>query len=917
MCQPLFDYSEQRIDYGTQKQLSMCCKQLKILSDLLQMISRDYQKFIPENILSQLQTQANTVKMASDYQEVLQWLLNVGLLPEGHSSREETDDNEFVIVPYPYRAIASHYENQRSKLSDTSDHEEKPVKYLFIDAFIENECCSYEALEWDCLYPPKSIQSLLRSLLVPDIPIENKYVIFIYLFMDITNALNESCYSSIVRNLIKFPAVFKINPAVIKRTQAFWNLDNGQLDTAVEELISPLLHDRYLPQWQRELFIGALLKQNANSLALRVLRCPGNPISSDLEVTTLLANNLISEALKIQRASGDNSLLEKLFHKILHSANYEQLLELALNEKEGKVLRDYLQNSDLSNSVNLHFVYLLQRSKFIDAAQLMDSFTSVSSSNINLEPPKQVLNAYYSTMDPITKKLTSIVYADDPVHVKEVPSPFSVNLIKSRCNASTDIYKKCVQSITEANYDSVQEVKEMPFIGSPKLGIFEYRQPTVQMQEVSYPMELNVNEHGKRENDNNNGIFRMDDFEGPKLKKQRLEDVIEPSNKKLRSYADKRISLLTNFKNRRPRLNFSSRTPSTSSRVTPERVAIFGDLLTTPLIEKKTPQKFVQDRATTPASILKTRSCRSSISPTHSRFSEFDDNKSVKSITFAALPGTNDSSLQDSSYLDESFGGEQQQMDSSAEFYSPEKSPIIVERFTSNVSSKSSEILIISSSSTIASGPKPRPPIKSRSATPESKQKIVIDPSTKPSSQVDLLDEINKSTEIRPIMESPPREERMEEVMKPSEIAAQSTGIAPIADTVVNESDLSDLSGLASFPRKSVLKADFEPESDVSSDDDGSDYNIVRKSILPDTFVRQSSSSSSISTKESCDDDDIAEDEHFEEEELPEHSDYDDENEDSDPDSFEYGNVDLDDSDEDFKSSESRGNFFDAFDFIF
>ncbi|KAL7052189.1 hypothetical protein ACKWTF_004809 [Chironomus riparius] len=876
LCQPLFDFSEQRIDCGTQKQLSLCCKQLKILSELLQMIAKDYQKYIPADILIQINTQANTVKMASDYQEVLQWLLNVGLLPEGHHNKKKEidDENDFVIVPYPYRSINSHYANQRSKLNDAENQEDKPAKYLFIDAFIENECSGYDLLDWSSFYPPKSIQSLLRSLLVPDIPIENKYVIFIYLFMDITNVLNETSYSNIVRNLIKFPAVFKMNPSVIKRTQAFWNLDNGQLETAVEELISPLSHDRYLPKWQRELLIGALLKQNANSLALRALRCPGNPISSELEVSTLLSNNLISEALKIQRASGDRSLLEKLFHKILHSSNYEQLLDLALTEDEGKVLRDYLQNTDLSNCVNLHFVYLLQRSKFIDAATLMDSFDI--STTINLEPPKQVLNAYYSTMEPTTRKLTSMVYSDNQVQVKDIPSPLSVNLIKSRCNATNDIYKKCVQSITEATYDTIQELKEMPFIGSPKLGIFEYKQPIVEMQEASYPMEFNDN--GKRLKDNTSGIFILEDFEGPRKKRRRLEDVIDA--KKPKSFVDKRISLLPHFRNRRPKLNFTSRTPSTSSRVTPDRVALFGDLLKTPIIEKRTPQKSFPERAATPASILKTRSCRSS----PSRFSEFDDNKSVKSITFAE-------NLQDSSYLDESFG--EQQLESSAEFFSPEKSPKINPIFsTSNISpTKSSDVIAISSTSTISSGPKARPPIKSRSTTP----------SDQPSQENNFEITIQPIYEEKMEMDNIPESDE-DDMIKDAGITAQSTTF---------EQQLDESTEIDPFQRDSVLKSSYDIDSSESEEDktqEDSIYKFVRKSVLPDNpSYSDSSADSSILEpprksilKSSDDDEDIAEDEHFEEVELPEHSDYDD---DSEQDSDDYGNIDLDDSDESDESS--------------
>lgn len=105
-------------------------------------------------------------------------------------------------------------------------------------------------------------------------------------------------YSSIVQNLIKFPAVFKLNPAIIKRTQAFWNLDNGRWETAIDELISPLSHEKRIKSWQREFLLTALLKQNANNLALRALRSPGNAISPMLEIKTLLANNLVAEALR-------------------------------------------------------------------------------------------------------------------------------------------------------------------------------------------------------------------------------------------------------------------------------------------------------------------------------------------------------------------------------------------------------------------------------------------------------------------------------------------------------------------------------------------------------------------------------------------------------------------------------------------
>lgn len=889
LCKPLFDYSERRIDYGTQKQLSQCCKQLKVLSELLIVILRDYRHFIPDHIVVQLKTQSETIKMASDYQEVLQWLLNVGLLPEGHyypDHRDQRLDDEFVIVPYPYQAINSYYQTQRIKLVDewTSQvlrhQDEESSKFLFIDAFIEHECNSVKLREiWNGVYPPRSIQALLRVLLVPDISVSNKHVIFVYLFMDITNVLSEGEYSSIVRNLIKFPAVFKMNPAMIKRTQAFWNLDNGHLDTAVEELISPLSHDKHLPLWQRELLIGALLKQNANSLALRALRCPGNQISSDLEMLTLLSNSLLSEALKVQRSSGERRLLEKLFEKILHSPNYEQLLDLTLTEDEGSVLGEYLmklKDTGLPNHLNIHFVFLLQRSKFLDAAQLVESLSNES--NMNLEPPKQVLNAYYATMESTTRRLTSMVYKED-VQVQESPTPLSVNLIRSRCNAKNDIYQQCVQSITEAAYESSQDVLKLPFIGSPKLGIFEYKQPTVTYQDLSYSQE--VNEHGKRKQVEQEGpIIRLEDLEAPQQKKRKLNESVD--GKKRKSYMDMRIANLTVFKETKPNFTFANRNSGGNTpRTTPDRVKSFGNFLNTPVVQRKTPPiKFSDKGPATPHSILKTRSCRGSVSPAPSRFSEFgDDNKSVKSITFAALPDSRDTSFNESSMMEESFNEEP--MESSVEkFYSPEKMQV--------------------ETTSIIEGPKVRKPIKSRSTTPVDRSQSLIQQLSQ-----EILP-VPETVEVRGVLKE---DEPLLDDLKPSEIVVET----PKSD---GSSDGTE-EYAKPFRERSVLRDDSSFDENVESSDsvgtpDKSIFNYVRKSVLPDNFGEEDSGDSENETRpeakksisENSSDSELVDDEQFEEEELPDHSDYDE----SSNEAFGYENdVNLDDS-EDSKSRKSLAN---------
>lgn len=187
--------------------------------------------------------------MATEYQEVLQWLLNMGLLPEVNSNRSHKSyaeyrdspfDDGFQAIPYPYETLKNYYATQRLKFKEIDPNlivpKTKSCRALYIDSFIENECnSSVLRSEWrkglgDGLYPPASLQTMLRTLLVPGVATERKYMLFVYLFMDLSTVLREERYASVIKNLIKFPAVFKMDPGLIKITQAFWNLDHGEYE---------------------------------------------------------------------------------------------------------------------------------------------------------------------------------------------------------------------------------------------------------------------------------------------------------------------------------------------------------------------------------------------------------------------------------------------------------------------------------------------------------------------------------------------------------------------------------------------------------------------------------------------------------------------------------------------------------------
>lgn len=246
LCVPLFDDSGITIDLRSRKILAHYSRQLKLLADLLQMILTTCRQYIPDEIFDTLCCQRNSIRMTSEYQEVLQWLLNMGLLPEivwNQLTLPEPANDTFTAIPYPYRILNKYYTDQRQKFYDIDRANLVPktnsCKCLYIDSFINRESNAHLIrAEWkndlgDGLYPPPSLQAMLRILLVPGISLQNKYMLFVYLFLDLHMVLEDEHYYSVVQNLIKFPAVFKLNSSLIKTTQAFWNLDHNEYEVSV------------------------------------------------------------------------------------------------------------------------------------------------------------------------------------------------------------------------------------------------------------------------------------------------------------------------------------------------------------------------------------------------------------------------------------------------------------------------------------------------------------------------------------------------------------------------------------------------------------------------------------------------------------------------------------------------------------
>ncbi|XP_055550432.1 protein ELYS isoform X2 [Wyeomyia smithii] len=568
---PLFDLSGRRIDCGTQKTLLHCSRQMSHLTKLYELILDQCSSYIPDKVLKCLESQKKSVQLATEYQEVVQWLLNVGLLPEGNIDGINLSD-EFLLVPFPYQAIRSYYSSQRIMLNEYCPDKDDPTsigerncKFLFIDNFVEREFPG-ESLQkvWiensaSGVYPPNSMQNMLRALLIPNVDIEIKYILLCYTFMDLTAVFGDGRYGDIVQNLIKFPAVFKLSSAIIKRTQAFWFLDHGNINGAIEELLSPMAQTERFPHWQQEFLVTALLRHDAPHLALRAIRSPSTPISPFLELKTLLENNLIYEAFKLQRSKNDINLLCSFFEGTLKSAKYEVLLDLALSEKETRILREYLPKTNQPMAENVHFIHLLQKLDFVDAVRMVDKLGKKRSNGYNLEAPKEALALYHSALEPTTQHLSYLTFAAQK-HFKPSKAvfaqPLSSRLIRGRVDFRDRIYHKCIAAIKEAAepLDHAQ-----PFLEKPGLGIFQYCTQT-KSNNVCYPVNLEIKVTKRKHDEDNlpNTTEKLNSkmflhFENP-TKRRKIDMDIPHSEPHLFPK-----TVLTEFKPIKSNFNFSRR----------------------------------------------------------------------------------------------------------------------------------------------------------------------------------------------------------------------------------------------------------------------------------------------------------------------------------------------------------------------
>lgn len=391
--------------------------------------------------------------------------------------------------------------------------------------------------------------------------------------------------------------------------------------------------------------------------ALRALRSPGPQIMPHLEIKTLLANNLVTEAFELQRTKRDETLLMEFFKCCHEQKKWGAVMKLALTEKEGEILGKFLHTCESLLSENLQFVYLLQRNKYIEALSYLQNakhqYKPKASQDLKTKNRSQnlILSAFKLAMAPSEQKLSNVYLslkgrvetaaeakADKHGTESEDLKPFSSELnsqyLSNKQNVFGGIFHRALISSKDATNhllhptmtDSISK-SYVPFLSKPQID-FDY------VENNNYkPITCAVDfvPTAKRRKD---ASFEQDDEPeyNQAAKRKRTDDFVMTSQFVKQSQEINK-SLLTSFK-QRPTMT-PSRLPAAENAAEHSPVHDQDDdnenvcvnLLSTPIVNstrlnnKSSPDRSERGRAQTPQSILKktdTGSCsqsRRSVSP--------------------------------------------------------------------------------------------------------------------------------------------------------------------------------------------------------------------------------------------------------------------------------------------------------------
>nr|XP_015835953.1 PREDICTED: protein ELYS isoform X3 [Tribolium castaneum] len=506
-CVPLFDFSGTRLDKNTNNLLNTCVRQLKSLCSIYAFIIDHFSAFIPH---LEVVEQRKSLEAVSTYFEVLQWFFNVGLLPECPiTAYPRSDDFERISAPYPAEMLTEFYNHRRGLLKILNEENfASSDSVLFIDNLIERECGGKSLEEqWrndggNGLYPPPSLQALLRTYLIDNVDLSYKHSVIIYVFLDLAMTLDQDRYKHVITYLIKFPAVFKVTPSRIKIIQALWQLDHSDFNTAMGLLLDPLVSSQDLDDWHHKIVLRALMLQKQHNFALLYMQIR-KPVPTDEEdiltaISLYVANNMLDEAFYFEKQYtnqlGGKKLLLHLLNECKKNNKLRPLIYRSFNSCDEDVFLKYLRNLKDPTADDLHVYYHILRSRFLEAFESHNRTVpkQIETQGLfgqeNATARDKLVYSFKKMLPDVTRNLLDFCHREKNKTWQQVsrPTPMSVFVLNLNENVkykSTLIgaaLEKARQTFNESLSDKIGfRTEETPFLRTPTAEVSSRRSSVV------------------------------------------------------------------------------------------------------------------------------------------------------------------------------------------------------------------------------------------------------------------------------------------------------------------------------------------------------------------------------------------------------------------------------------------------------
>ncbi|KAH9638991.1 hypothetical protein HF086_000917, partial [Spodoptera exigua] len=438
---PLFS-SSALPDRNVVRCLEHCVQQLTQLTGLLDAVLTKCCNLIIPDALSEIEEKYKGIGTVSIYFQVVQWFLRVGLLPERHDG--------YNALPYPAPQLYSLY-NKRLWIKGGS------------------QC--------NGLYPAPSLYSLLRLYLLPDIAVEHKHSLVLYLLVDYSMVYDEVRYEAVIRRLMQFPTMFGLSNTAIKATQAFWHLDHRDFDKKTQAALQ-YLHVRKPAPIQN-------IRDRDGDMATCSIRVNDHDKLDDWQscCNLYLARGLVFEALDVIRICVMNAgcvedkvtVLQYFFKGCRNTGNLSKILQVTMSPFEEEVFIKYLEDCN-----DPHTKLKQWKGRGAEVSTSAESLLELVERDSARDALVEVV---YAALPAITNTVATIAFDNTDVEPHVIaPKPMSV-FVKAKSPKNTFTYKSSFIQDTIENASETWmnkpkmrrgikralNIEETPFICTPKL----------------------------------------------------------------------------------------------------------------------------------------------------------------------------------------------------------------------------------------------------------------------------------------------------------------------------------------------------------------------------------------------------------------------------------------------------------------